>query len=111
MRVRTIAWHRIKEFFTILPRPSGSTHHWQESAMGTLTNADRRSSFIFGWQFWLRTDDGRQIRVLVDDKALPDEAATDVEVTNKYRPRIEEIALAKYTAGQFEADGAIRIRA
>ena len=80
--------------------------------MGTLTNNDpERSSFIFGWQFWLRTEDGGHIRVLVDDKVLPDVAVTDVEGANRHRPRIQEIAIAKYTACQFEADGAIRIRA
>jgi hypothetical protein len=77
----------------------------------TLTKTDpERSSFIFGWQFWLLTDDGRHIRVLVDDEALPDIAVTDVEGANKCRPRIEEVASAKYRAGQFEADGAIRVR-
>ena len=76
-----------------------------------LTNTNpERSSFTFGWQFWLRTDEGRHIRVLVDDEALPEVPITDVEGANKCRSKIEAIASAKYLAGQFEADGAIRIR-
>jgi hypothetical protein len=79
--------------------------------IGTSTDPIR-SAYFFGWALQMRTDDGRDIRVLVTDEALEGIAsprASGLDRLNEYRSRIEEIASAKHTAGHIEPEGTIRV--
>jgi hypothetical protein len=68
-----------------------------------------RLSFRFGWALPMRTEDGRDFRVVVPDDAL---LAIDSPCVNhipqlegESRLRIEKIASAKHDGGHIEQDG------
>ncbi len=79
---------------------------------GTDTNPVRLGN-RFGWTLPMRTEDGRDFRVIVTDDALLGIGAPCVsgipQVSGKYRSTIEEIAAAKHGGGLIEQDGSILI--
>lgn len=64
-----------------------------------------RSAEMFGWSVQMQDDDGKLVRVLVQDK---DHDPTG-EQLNARLAEIETIANAKYAAGDVDADGVVRI--
>jgi hypothetical protein len=61
----------------------------------------------------MRTEDGRDFRVIVADDALLAIEAPSVsgipQLCGEYRSRIEEIASAKHAGGLIEQDGSVLI--
>jgi hypothetical protein len=82
----------------------------------TLTGTDTdpvRLGDRFGWALPMRTQDGRDFRVIVTDDALLAIEAPCVgsvpQLCGEYRSRIEEIASAKHAGGLIEQDGSVLI--
>jgi hypothetical protein len=67
----------------------------------------------FGWAIPMRTDDGKEFRVIVTDDALLGIGSPCVsgipQLSGEYRLKIEEIASAKHTGGVIEQDGSLII--
>jgi hypothetical protein len=67
----------------------------------------------FGWAIPMRTDDGRDVRVIVTDDALLAIGAPCVsgipQLSGEYRSRVEEIASAKHARGAIEQDGSVLV--
>lgn len=72
-----------------------------------------RSAFRFGWALSMRTEDGRDFRVIVTDDALLAIGSPCVsgipQLGGECRSRIEEIASAKHAGGLIEQDGSVLI--
>jgi hypothetical protein len=64
-----------------------------------------RSAEIFGWSVQMRDDNGILVRVLVADK----EHDPTGDQLNARRAEIERIATMKYTAGEIDSDGTVRV--
>ena len=82
----------------------------------TLTSTDEfpsRSALRFGWALPMRTEDGRDFRVIVTDDALLAIGSPCVsgipQLDGEHRSRIEKIASAKYDGGFTEQDGSVLI--
>ncbi len=82
----------------------------------TLTGTNEpplRSALRFGWALLMRTEDGRDFRVIVADDALLAAGSSCVDgipqLVGGYRSQIEEIASAKYAGNLIEKDGSILI--
>jgi hypothetical protein len=82
----------------------------------TLTGTDTdpfRSGTRFGWALPMRTEDGRDFRVIVTDDALLAIGSPCVsgipQLSGEYRSRIEEMASAKHAGDLIEQDGSVLI--
>jgi hypothetical protein len=76
----------------------------------TLMGTDPvRSGNRFGWAIPMRTEDGRDFRVIVTDDALLGIGAPCVsgipQLSSEYRSTIEEVASTKHAGGLIEQDG------
>jgi hypothetical protein len=84
----------------------------------TLIGTDElplRSVFRFGWVIRMRTEDTRDVRVVVADEALlgfdPPPLYVDKipQLEGEHRSRIEKIASVKHVGGLVEQDGSVLI--